>query len=103
MDKIKKASNKNKTIWTIVNLESNKTGITSKINTLNINGLPISKCQTMANEFNKYFATITKNINTKENKFNPYNVDNITPLHYLTQSFKNPFPNINLKMYLPMK
>ena len=43
--KIKKASNKNKTIWTLVNLESNKTGITSKINTLNINAVPISDCQ----------------------------------------------------------
>ena len=37
-DKIKKASNKNKTIWTIVNLESNKTLITSKINTLILMG-----------------------------------------------------------------
>ena len=32
------------------------------------------------------------------NKINcPYNVNNTTSLHYLTQSFKNPFPNINLK------
>jgi hypothetical protein len=52
-DKIKKASNKNKTIWNIVNLESNKTGNTVKINTLNINGLLISDSQKMANEFNK--------------------------------------------------
>jgi len=51
----------------------------------------------MANEFNKYFLTVPKNINTKQNKSSPYHVDNITPLHYLTQSFKNPFPNINLK------
>ena len=68
-----------------------------KINTLNINGIPISDCQKMANEFNKYFSTIVKSINTKQNKLSPYNVDNTTPLHYLTQSFKNPFPNINLK------
>jgi len=51
----------------------------------------------MVNEFNKYFSTIAKSINTKQNKLSPYNVNNITPLHYLTQSFKNPFPNINLK------
>jgi hypothetical protein len=48
-DRIKKASNKNKTIWNIINLESNKTCNTDKINTLNINGLPISSCQKMAN------------------------------------------------------
>jgi len=52
-DKIKKASNKNKTIWNIVHLESNKTDNTDKINTLNINWIPISDCQKMANEFNK--------------------------------------------------
>ena len=51
-DKIKKASNENKTIWNIVNLESNKTGNTDKINTLNINGFLISDCQQIANEFN---------------------------------------------------
>ena len=51
----------------------------------------------MANEFNKYFSTIAKNINTKQNKLILYNVDKTTPLHFLTQSFKNPLPNINLK------
>jgi hypothetical protein len=96
-DKIKKSSNKNKTIWNIVNLESNKTGNMDKINTLNINGIPISECQKMANEFNKYFLTIAKSINSKQNELSPYNADNTTPLHYLTHSFTNPFPNINLK------
>lgn len=51
----------------------------------------------MANEFNKYFSSVAKNINTKQNKFSPYNVDNITPLHYLNQSFNNPLPKFNLK------
>jgi hypothetical protein len=67
-DKIKKTLNKNKTIWNIVNLESNKTGNTETTNTLNINGFPTSNCQNMANEFNKYFLTIAKSINTKQNK-----------------------------------
>ena len=79
MDKIKKASNKNRTIWNIVHLESNKTDNTDKISTLNIKGIPISDCQKMANEFNKFFLTVAKNINTKQNKSSPYNVDNITP------------------------
>ena len=51
----------------------------------------------IANEFNKFFSTIAKSINTKQNKLSPYNVDNTTSLHYLTQLFKNPFPNFYLK------
>ena len=50
-DKIKKASNKNKTIWNIVNLESNKTVNTDKINTLNINGFPIRWLMNLINTF----------------------------------------------------
>jgi len=83
-DKIKKASNKNKKIWNIVHLESNETDNTDKINILNINGIPISDCQKMANEFNKYFSSVAKNINTKQNKFSPYSVDNITPPPFTT-------------------
>jgi len=89
--------NKNKTIWNIVNLETNNTGNTEKINTLNIDGNSISDRQEIANAFNKYFLTIAKSINTKQNKLKFYNLDKTTPLHYLMQSFKNPFPNINLK------
>ena len=37
----------------IVHLECNETGNTDKINTLNVNGIPISDCQKMASEFNK--------------------------------------------------
>ena len=40
---------------------------------------------------------MAKSINTKQNKPSPYIVGNTTPLYYLTQSFKNLFPNINLK------
>jgi hypothetical protein len=79
VDKIKKASNKNKPIWNIINLESNKICNTDKINTLNINGFAISDCQKMANEFNKYFSTIAKSINTKQNKPSSYIVGNTTP------------------------
>jgi hypothetical protein len=78
-DKIKKASNKNKTIWNLVNLESNRTGKTGNIKALNINGLLTGDCQKMANEFNKYFSTAAKSINTTQNKFSPYTVDDTTP------------------------
>ena len=96
-DKIKKSLNKNKNIWDIVNLETNKTGNTEKINTLNLDGNSISDRQEIANTFNKYLLTIAKSINTKQSELSSCNLDNTTPLHCLTQSFKNPFPNIILK------
>jgi hypothetical protein len=40
---------------------------------------------------------IAKRINTKQNELRSRNLDNTVPLHCLMQSFKNPFPNINLK------
>ena len=71
--------NKNKTIWDTVNLETNKTGNTEKINTLNIDGNSISNCQEIANAFNEYFLTTAKSINTKQNELSSHNVDNTTP------------------------
>jgi len=56
-----------------------------------------SDCQETVNAFNKYFLNIAKSINTKQNELISHNLDNTTPLHYLMQSFNNPFPNINLK------
>jgi Notch-like protein len=89
--------NKNKTIWDIVKLETNKTGNTVKATTLNIDGTSVTKHQEIAYELNKYFLSIARNINTKQNDLNFYKLDNTTPLHYLLQSFKTHFPNINLK------
>jgi hypothetical protein len=65
--KLKKSLNKNKTISAIGNLETNKTGNTEKINNLNIDGNSISNHQEIANALNKYFLTIAKSINTKQN------------------------------------
>jgi hypothetical protein len=71
--------NKNKTIWNTVNLKTNKTGNTEKINTLNIDGSSISDRQEIANALNKYFLTTAKSINTKPNELSSHNVDNTTP------------------------
>ena len=54
-DKIKKSLNKNKTIWDVVNLKTNKTGNTEKTDTLNLDSTSISDHQEIANAFNKYF------------------------------------------------
>jgi len=71
--------NKNKTVWNIVNLETNNTGNTEKINTLNIDGNSVSDRQEIANACNKYFLTIAKGINTKQSKLNSHNLDKTTP------------------------
>jgi hypothetical protein len=44
-----------------------------------------------------YFLSIAKNINIDQNDSISHKLDNNTPGHYLLQSFKTPFPNINLK------
>jgi hypothetical protein len=65
--KLKKSLNKNKIISATGNLETNKTRNTEKINTLNIDWDSISNHQEIANALNKYFLTIAKSINTKQN------------------------------------
>jgi tRNA uridine 5-carbamoylmethylation protein Kti12 len=59
-DKLKKSVNKNKTVWDIVNLETNKTGNTEEINDTKIDGNTISDRQEISNAFNKYFLTVVK-------------------------------------------
>jgi hypothetical protein len=59
-------------------------------------GIQLVITKEIANAFNKYFLTIGTSIN-KQNELSSHNLHNTTPLHYLMQSFKNPFRNINLK------
>jgi len=96
-DKIKKSLNRSKTIRDIVNLETNKTDNIERIDNLYLDGNTISDCHEIANALNKYFLNITKSINSKQNEPISHNLEKITPLYCLTQSFKNPFPYINLK------
>jgi hypothetical protein len=89
--------NKNETISDIVKLETNRTGNTDKAITSNIDGTSVTSHQEIENELNKYFLSIAKNINIEHNDSNFQKLDNTTPLHYLLQSFKTPFPDIKLK------
>ena len=38
----------------------------------------------ISNTFNKYFLTLAKSINKKQNELSSHNSDHTTPLHYLT-------------------
>jgi hypothetical protein len=96
-ERIKQSSNKNKTIWDIVKLENNKVGNNDRINYLNFEGNTIKNRQEIVNTFNKYFLSIAKNVNPiLTNHSNQY-PDDTTPIHYLLQAFKSPFPNFHLK------
>jgi hypothetical protein len=59
-EKIKRSENKNKTVWNIVNLETNKTDNKEEINTVKVDGHIIRNRQEIANAFNRYFLTIEK-------------------------------------------
>jgi len=67
---------------------------------LNVEGNLIKNRQKIVNTFNNYFSSIAKNINSTHTNLSNYKPHDTTPLHYLFQSFKAPFPNINLKSSL---
>jgi hypothetical protein len=87
----------NKAIWDVVKLETKKIGNSNHAITLNIEETLVRNHQDIANEFNKYFLSIAKNIIVDQNDTVFQKQDNNTPLHYLLQSFTTPFPNMNLK------
>ena len=93
--KIKQSSNKNKTIWDIVKLKNNKAGNNERINYLNVEGNIIKNRHEIVNTFNKYFLSTAKNINPILSNHSNYNPNNTTPLHYLLQAFRTPFPNFH--------
>jgi hypothetical protein len=78
-DKLNNSLNKNKTIWEIVKLGTNKTRNNDKATTLNIGRASVSNHQVIANEFNKYFLSVAKNINTNQNYPNGHKLNTTTP------------------------
>jgi hypothetical protein len=97
-NKIQNSSNKNKTIWDIVKVESNKVPNNEKICTLKANGKLIRETQAIAEIFNDYLSVAeNKSENKKQNNTNINNLTDITPIQYLLKTFKIPFPKIKLK------
>ena len=64
---------------------------------MNVEGNIIKNRQEIVNIFNKYFLSTAKNINPILSNHSNYNPNNTTPLHYLLQAFKTPFPNFHFK------
>jgi hypothetical protein len=91
-NKIQNSKNKNKTIWDIVQLETNKGPNNEKICTLKADGKWIREKQVIAETFNNYFLSVAENKNAK-NKQNNTNISDLpdtTPSQYLLKTFINP-------------
>jgi hypothetical protein len=61
--------------------------------------LPWLEWHEIADAFNRYLLSVSEGINTKNNHddFSNNNIKSTMPIHYLLQSFQNPFLNIALK------
>jgi hypothetical protein len=94
-NKIVNSTNKIKTIWRIVKTETNNNHKNHNIPLININDKLSDNYQTIANEFNRYFANIANGTLTKNSSNN--NTTNSTQfLEYLYKAFNNSFPSISL-------
>jgi hypothetical protein len=81
--------NKNKTIWDILKLGTNKTGNSVKAISLNTDGTSVSNHQELANQFSRYFISKAKRINN-HNDSKSEKLCNTTPIQYLLQSLRLP-------------
>ena len=84
----------------IVKFETGKTTKNKNICRLNTDCKLTSNHQEMADTFNKHFLSVAESINTKNNHNDSSinNMNNTTPIYYLLQYFKSPFPNTELKL-----
>lgn len=90
------SSNKNKTMWNIINSSINKKPTNDNISSINIDGKQICNGHTIADTFNKHFVSTAQDIRTtKLNCNTPLN--HTKTIQYLTRAFNHPFPPINIK------
>jgi hypothetical protein len=62
-----------------------------------INNILTDNCQLIVNSFNTYFLTVTDKIVSDIPQYSDGPSLNINPLDYLSNVFKQPFPNIQFK------
>ena len=93
---ISRSSNKNETIWNIINSSINKKLSITNITSINVNGIPTNNGHSIAEAFNKHFVSIAQEMYTTKLKVNASS-NHTNPLHYLTQISNHPFPLINIK------
>jgi hypothetical protein len=90
------SNNKMKTTWNVIKTVTSKKVNNEDISLSNIGRDIMDNCQVISDSLNNYFLSVANKINYKV-KYNTKigsNNNNRNPLHYLSQSFSNPFPNI---------
>ena len=90
------SSNKNKTIWNIINSSTNKKPSDQNITEICAEGKTTHNVKIIADSFNKHFVSIARDMLSTELKADmPSN--HTDSLHYLTRTCNQPFPPINIK------
>ena len=85
------SSNRNKTIWNIINSSINKKPTNHNIASISVDGKPTNNGQTIAETFNKHFVSTARAMLTNKLKINTP-TDHANPIHFLTRAFNHPFP-----------
>jgi len=94
-NKLANSSNKPKTTWSIIKTITNNKKNCNNILMMQIDGKVTTHYQTIAENFNHYYVSVTDNINN--NKSTTDNSNKINLLNYLYSAFKQSFTNITVK------
>ena len=90
------STNRTKTTWNIINENINREPRENDISAININGIITHNSRAIANNFNYYFLTVAQHIITENNNNSDSAADKHSPLDYLHNAFRQPFPSIKL-------
>ena len=88
-------NNITKTTWTVIQTKIGKKDTNEDFYWFNDDGNNSHDYQSISDSFSTYFLSITEKIT--QNITNDNNIDcnkERTPLHYLSQSYGNPYPNM---------
>ena len=90
------STNRTKTTWSIINENINNEPRKNDIASININSIITHNSWAIANTFNNYFSTVTQHIITENYNNSDSAADEHSPLDYLHNAFRQPFPPIKL-------
>ena len=89
------SSNRNKTVWNIINSSINKKPTNHNIASISVDGKQTINGQIIAETINKHFVSTARAMLTNKLKINTP-TDHTNPIHFLTRTFNHPFPPINI-------
>jgi hypothetical protein len=96
-NKLLNSENKSKMTWSIIKTITNNKKNVNNIAMMKVNNKLTSNHQIIADNCNKYFASVAANNNNNYANNINFNSNKNSPLSYLYSAFKQPFTNIKLK------